>query len=499
MDQLSIKDLLQQGETSSTIIHGWVRYARKQSKLCFVHIYDGSSSEDLHCVFLREHFSPEIWNQIKKLNGGCSVRLEGKMVKSQGEGQDIELLVSGFICYGKCDLKTYPIVPKKDYTMQYLRQYPHLRFRSKTIQAITRIADTLAFATRSFYRTHGFIWLRTPLITASDCEGAGECFEISSDARHQMALAGEASREIMRIEAGEKLSDDDKQKRQVMIDAKKHFFGKQAFLTVSGQLDAESAACGLSKVYTFGPTFRAENSDTYRHLAEFWMVEPEMAFTELDGDMKLAQAYVQFCLQMVLDDHSDDLEYLEKNQTDDHSKGLIKRLKTICSASFPRVTYSEAIKLLQQEVKDGIEFEISEIVWGMDLKSEHEKHLVQKCFDGQPIIVHAYPSEIKAFYMHENEIDADQHKTVAAMDMLVPGIGELIGGSQREIRIDILLSKMEAAGLDPEDYKEYLDLRKYGNVPHSGFGLGFERLIMLATGTHHIRDVIPFPRAVGLI
>lgn len=486
-----VKQILETGSGRTVTARGWFRYLRKQSKQIFGHLYDGSSHTDLQCVFLKTNLPEETWNMAKSMDNGSCVELVGDMVDSPARGQDYELIVKELILYGQCDMSEYPLVPKKGFTFDYYRQFLHLRPRVKVMQSIMRIRATLDYATHEFFRKNGYLRLHTPCITASDCEGAGETFEVNSLSRYKMSLRHHAT------ELEEAQSEDERKRLESALEAKKFFFGQPAFLTVSGQLDAEAYACGMGRVYTFGPTFRAENSNTYRHLAEFWMIEPEMAFMTLKEDMEVAQAYVQYCLQKVLEEHREDLIFLEEKQ--ENGAGLIERLERICQSDFPRVSYTSAIELLQTEVEKGVEFDENEIMWGMDLASEHEKHLVSVCFDGQPIVVHGYPSKIKAFYMHENEPDEQGRETVAAMDMLVPGIGELIGGSQREVRTDILEEKMKKAGLEVEQYRDYLDLRRYGNVPHSGFGLGFERLVMLATATHHIRDVIPFPRAVALI
>lgn len=537
MDHLTIKEHLQQGpQKKDIIVHGWLRYLRKQSKMMFGHIYDGSSAEDLQLIIDRSQFSDQQWVELKKLDTGSAVKLIGLMVDSPKEGQKYELQVLNYIIYGQCDMSKYPLVPKKDYPADYVRRYPHLRPRIKVTQSRMRIRSALDLATHLFFQNNGYLRLHTPVITGNDCEGAGEVFEVKSDARWKMSYerikqqqSNEVQEAIVETLENETNADQEntdqqqsKEELQSMIEKlnqtdqvldklskeerekleeKRKFFGKTAFLTVSGQLDAESYACGMGKVYTFGPTFRAENSVTYRHLAEFWMIEPEMAFMDIHEDMEVAQAYVQFCLTYVLDNFRSDLEFLEKSQDTESALGLVARLESIVKSDFPRVTYTKAIELLKAEVANkGLDiFENPEIEWGMDMASEHEKHLVKHCFNDQPIIVYQYPSAMKAFYMHENEPDEEGHQTVAAMDMLVPGIGELIGGSQREVRMDVLLKKMSDANLNPSDYQEYLDLREYGNVPHSGFGLGFERLVMLATGTHHIRDVIPFPRASGCI
>lgn len=486
----SIKNILLQGiQEKSVTAKGWIRYLRKQSKQVFGHMYDGSTFEDLQLVFIRDELEPEIWKLVKSLDNGSGVEVSGIIVNSPAKGQKYELKVINIIMHGKCDMNTYPLIPKKGYTMDYLRQYQHLRFRTKVMQCIFRIRSTLDFATHSFFHTQGYVRLHTPLITNSDCEGAGETFEVSSLSRYKNSLKHELENNLS------PKTEQEKKDHEAELEAKKFFFGQKAYLTVSGQLDGEAGACGMGKIYTFGPTFRAENSNTSRHLAEFWMVEPEMAFMDLKEVMKVAQIYIQTCIATILEKHRGDLEHLEKIQ---ENPKLITSLESIRDNDFPQISYTDAICMLQEQIEKGvIEFEENNIQWGMDMASEHEKHLV-KMF-GTPIIVYNYPSEIKAFYMHENEPDAQGRHTVAAMDMLVPGIGELIGGSQREVRLDVLEKKMQHIGLDLEEYSNYLDLRRYGNVPHSGFGLGFERLVMLATGTRHIRDVVPFPRAVGLI
>lgn len=471
---------------------GWFRYIRKQKNQAFAALSDGTSFQKLQCVFLKKSLPDDLWQTIIGLDNGSSVQVTGTLIESPAKGQTHELQVETLVVFGQCDQDEYPLSFKKGFKMDHLRQYLHLRARVEIIQCIMRIRSTLDYATHQFFQQQGYLRLHTPLITSSDCEGAGEVFEVSSDSRYKMSLMAEPQRDPPK-------SEQEKKDREAALEAKRLFFGKKAFLTVSGQLDGESYATAMSRIYTFGPTFRAENSVTYRHLAEFWMIEPEMAFMDLFQNMQVAQDYVQFCVQQVLEKHQDDLKFLEQKQENPSGglsgEGLVDRLTRIAESDFPRVSYTRAIELLQPHAT---KFEEQEIVWGMDMASEHEKFLVDHCFDGQPIIVYNYPSAIKSFYMYENDPDDQGRKTVAAMDMLVPGIGELIGGSQREDRYPLLLEKIKAAGLDPTDYQDYLDLRKYGNVPHSGFGLGFERLVMLATATHHIRDTIPFPRAVGL-
>ena len=491
MQAHTIKTLLEVGSDLKDEIRicGWFRYLRKQSKQIFGQLYDGSSFTDLQCVFLKSDMEEEQWLKIKSADNGSGVQLFGLMIDSPKDGQKFELKVSKIIIFGLCDMSSYPLVPKKGFTLEYYRQHQHLRSRAKIVQSITRISATLDFATHLFFKKFGFLRLRTPLITSSDCEGAGEAFEVISDSRQKMAT------KILEKQLEEKPHDSKEIKLlKQKLEEKKHFFGKPAYLTVSGQLHAETYACGMGRVYTFGPTFRAENSNTSRHLAEFWMVEPEMPFFDLQDNMQLAEEYVQFCIREVLGQNIEDLEFLEKGI----SPGLMAQLSVIADNKFIREPYSKAILSLQEHVKsEKIVFEDNNIFWGMDLGSEHEKYLVNGIHGGIPVILFDYPSAIKSFYMKENEIDDQGHQTVAAMDILVSGIGELIGGSQRETDLITLLEKMKDKGLDPAEYGQYLDLRRFGNVPHSGFGLGFERLIMLVTGVTNIRDTIPFPRYVG--
>jgi asparaginyl-tRNA synthetase len=402
---------------------------------------------------------PNYESEVLRLTTACSVRIAGELVRSEGKGQSVELQAHSVEVVGWVeDPDTYPMAPKR-HTREYLREFAHLRPRTNLIGAMTRVRNTLAQAIHRYFHEEGFMWIHTPIITANDCEGAGEMFRVST-----LDLAN--------------LPKDDRGE----VDFKSDFFGKQAHLTVSGQLNVESYCLAMSKVYTFGPTFRAENSNTRRHLAEFWMVEPELAFADLKDDAYCAEAFLKYIFRAVLNENGDDIAFF--NQFVD--KGCQKRLEDFVDADFEHLEYSDAIKRLEAS-GEKFEFPVS---WGIDLQSEHERYLTEKVI-GRPVAVLNYPKDIKAFYMRLN----DDEKTVAAMDILAPGIGELIGGSQREDRIDVLDARIQEMGLDIEDYWWYRDLRRYGSVPHAGFGLGFERAVMYATGIDNIRDVIPFPRA----
>merc|ERR1712232_593643 len=403
---------------------------------------------------------------------GASLKCTGVIVESQGKDQAVELRVDGqdheVVLFGGVDSKSYPM-SKKFHSTEFLRTIAHLRPRSNLIGSVARVRAALCQATHEFFRIRGFQYVHTPIITAADCEGAGEMFQVTT-------MLQDAEKN------GNKLPIDDKGQ----IDYSKDFFGKRTCMTVSGQLSVEAFCCCLSSVYTFGPCFRAENSHTSRHLAEFWMIEPELAFADLRDDMDCAEDYLKHCVRFLLEHNHEDLEFFEKQV----EPGLLKRLDNLIKEPFARVTYTEAIEILKKESSKA-KFEVP-VEWGIDLGSEHERYLTEKV-KKRPTIVYNYPKDIKAFYMRLN----DDEKTVAAMDLLVPQIGEVIGGSQREERLDVLDRRLEEMGLDPKDYWWYRDLRKYGSVPHSGFGLGFERLIMLCTGITNIRDVIPFPRYPG--
>lgn len=444
---------------SVVTICGWVR-TRRDSKagLSFVHLSDGSCFDPIQVV--AENSLPNYASEVQKLTAGCSLEVVGTVKESQGQGQKFEVLATSVRVIGWVeDPETYPMQPKA-HSMEYLREVAHLRPRSNTFGAIARTRNTASQAIHRFFHEQGFVWVNTPIITASDAEGAGQMFRVSTlDAANPP-----------RVEGG--------------IDWSKDFFGKQAYLTVSGQLNVEAYCLALSKVYTFGPTFRAENSNTTRHLAEFWMIEPEIAFATLKEDADLAEAFLKYVFRAVLNERQDDLKFFAERV----EKTALSRLEKLVEAPFERIDYTEAVKVLQA-AKKKFEFPVS---WGTDLQTEHERYLTEEHV-GRPVIVMNYPEQIKAFYMRLN----DDEKTVAAMDILAPGIGEIIGGSQREERLDVLEKRMAHHKLNPSDYKWYTDLRRYGSVPHAGFGLGFERLLVYITGLGNIRDAIPYPRVPG--
>ncbi|QIQ22261.1 asparagine--tRNA ligase [Zophobihabitans entericus] len=442
---------------STVTVQGWVR-TRRDSKagISFLAVYDGSCFSPIQAVI--ESNLPNYQQDVLRLTTGCSVRVTGKIVESQGQGQQFELQASQVEVMGLVeDPDTYPMAAKR-HSIEYLREVAHLRARTNIVGAVTRIRHTLAQAIHQFFDEQGFFWISTPIITASDTEGAGEMFRVST-----LDLANLP-----------KTPKDD-------VDFDKDFFGREAFLTVSGQLNVETYACALSKVYTFGPTFRAENSNTTRHLAEFWMIEPEVAFADLNDVAGLAEKMLKHVFKVVLERRADDMQFFAEHV----DKEAITRLEQFVSSDFAQIDYTDAIEIL---LASGQKFE-NPVSWGIDLSSEHERFLAEKHFKA-PVVVKNYPKDIKAFYMRMNE----DGKTVAAMDVLAPGIGEIIGGSQREERLDKLDERMLAMGLNKEDYWWYRDLRRYGTVPHAGFGLGFERLIAYITGIQNVRDVIPFPR-----
>ncbi|MBD1391292.1 asparagine--tRNA ligase [Neiella sp. HB171785] len=439
-------------------VKGWIR-TRRDSKagISFLAIHDGSSFDAVQAVVPNELDNYQ--SEVTKLTTGCSVAVTGKVVESPGKGQSFELNAIEVNVLGWVeDPDTYPMAPKR-HSMEYLREHAHLRARTNVGGAVTRVRNCLAQAIHRFFHEQGYVWVSTPIITASDCEGAGEMFRVST-----LDLEN-----LPRTDKG-------------AIDFEQDFFGKESFLTVSGQLNAETYACALSKVYTFGPTFRAENSNTSRHLAEFWMVEPEVAFADLDDVAKLAEGMLKYAFKAVLAERADDMAFFAQRI----DKDAVARLERFVDSDFVQVDYTDAVDIL---LKCDKKFEYP-VEWGIDLQSEHERYLAEEHFNA-PVVVKNYPKDIKAFYMRMNE----DGKTVAAMDVLAPGIGEIIGGSQREERLDVLDARLAEMGLDKEDYSWYRDLRRYGTVPHSGFGLGFERLVSYVTGMANIRDVIPFPRA----
>lgn len=452
-----IAEILRNGQPDEAVtVQGWVRTKRVLKEFAFVELNDGSSMANLQVVLNPD--LPDWESVLKLLNTGASLEVAGVLVESPAKGQRIELKASEVKVYGEADPETYPL-QKKRHSFEFLRTIGHLRSRTNTFGAVFRVRNACAWAIHKFFQERGFMWIHTPVITASDCEGAGEMFAVTSL----------------------DLKDVPRTDKQA-VDYSKDFFGKPAFLTVSGQLEAEVMAMAFGNVYTFGPTFRAENSNTSRHLAEFWMVEPEMAFCDLQGDMDLAEAFLKYIFKHVLETCPEDMEFF--NQRIDNS--VLATADNIINSQFERVTYTEAIRLLEKADKT-FEYPVS---WGLDLQSEHERYLAENLFK-KPAIVTDYPVGIKAFYMRLNE----DEKTVAAMDILAPKIGEIVGGSQREERLDVLERRIKAQGLDIENYWWYMDLRRYGTVPHAGFGLGFERLVQFMTGMANIRDVIPFPRA----
>jgi asparaginyl-tRNA synthetase len=439
-------------------VKGWIRTIRNQKKFIFIEVNDGSTLSNLQ-VIADQNLS-NYQEVVSKLTTGSSVAVRGKIVESPGAKQSIEVHAQELKLIGCCDPENYPL-QKKRHSFEFLRSIAHLRPRTNTLGAVTRVRNTLAYATHSFFQERGFIYIHTPIITASDCEGGGKMFQVTTL----------NSLRPPRDEKGD-------------IDHSLDFFGKEAYLTVSGQLNGEIYACAMSDIYTFGPTFRAENSHTSRHLAEFWMIEPEMAFADINDNMDVAESYLKYIFKSVLDTNHEDMDLFDRFIC----PGIRKKVEMVIEQPFTRITYTEAIDILSG---NGKTFEFP-ILWGGDLQSEHERFLCEEYFKN-PVIVRDYPSTLKAFYMRANE----DGKTVAAMDVLVPGIGEIIGGSQREERHDVLIEKMNLLNLNKKDYWWYLELRKYGTVPHAGFGAGFERLVQFITGMENIRDVIPFPRYPG--
>ncbi len=462
--RIKIKDIKHPISGAPTLIgheatvKGWIRTVRNQKTFTFIEVNDGSTLSNFQVIVTPD--VPGYNNLINQVTTGAAISATGIIVESPAAGQNLEMQASSLSVVGKCDAETYPL-QKKRHTFEYLRTIAHLRPRTNTLGAITRIRNAMSFATHLFFQNRGFLYVQTPIITGSDCEGAGKMFRVTTlnPANPPKNLKGE-------------------------IDYTQDFFSKPAYLTVSGQLNAEIYASALSDIYTFGPTFRAENSNTSRHLAEFWMIEPEIAFADINDDMDLAEAYLKFVLKYTLENCSEDLEFFHKHI----SPGLIERLQHVINTPFERTTYTFAIRILEKSNKT-FEFPVK---WGLDLQSEHERFLAEEYF-AKPVIITDYPKQIKAFYMRGNE----DNKTVAAMDVLVPKIGEIIGGSQREERLSVLEAKLKEVGLPVEEYWWYLELRKYGSVPHAGFGVGFERLVQFTTGMENIRDVIPFPRFPG--
>ena len=451
-----IAKLIKDGQPEQQVeVAGWVRTKRESKQaFAFLELNDGSSMAGLQVIV--DDSVPGFAESIKAITTGASVRVAGELKESPGKGQSIELHAAELTVLGTADAQTYPL-QKKRHSFEFLREIAHLRPRTNTFGAIARVRNALCAAVHNFFQARGFLYIHTPVITTSDCEGAGTMFQVTTLDLAKLAQV------------------------KTEIDYGQDFFGKQASLTVSGQLEAETFASSVGDCYTFGPTFRAENSNTSRHLAEFWMIEPEMAFADLQDDMKLGQEFVQYLVKYTMEECAEDLELFAQFV----DKNLMTTLDNIVNNDFIRLPYTEAITILEQS---GKKFEF-DVAWGKDLQSEHERFLTEEHFK-QPVIVYDYPKDIKAFYMRMN----DDEKTVAAMDILVPAIGEIIGGSQREERYDVLKKRINDMNFDEADYWWYLDTRKYGTAPHAGFGLGFERLLMLVTGVSNIRDVIPFPR-----
>lgn len=449
-----IKELLAMQPGDEVVAKGWVRTKRGNKNINFIALNDGSTINNIQVVCDMQAFDEEM---MKSITTGACLRVQGNLVESVGSGQAVEIQAKDILVYGTADPKTYPL-QKKGHTLEFLRSIAHLRPRTNTFGAVLRIRHAMAFAIHKFFNDKGFVYLHTPLITASDCEGAGAMFQVTT------------------LDMNNPPRNEDGG-----IDYTQDFFGRMTSLTVSGQLEGELGAMALGQIYTFGPTFRAENSNTPRHLAEFWMIEPEMAFYEIEDNMDLAEEFIKYCVRYALDNCMDDLRFLN----DMFDKGLIERLQGVIDTDFARITYTEGVDIL---LKSGKNFEYP-VSWGVDLQSEHERYLVEEHYK-RPVIVTDYPKDIKAFYMKQN----DDGKTVRGMDVLFPKIGEIIGGSQREEDLDKLNRRIAELGMDTRNLQWYIDTRRFGTAPHSGFGLGFERLLLFVTGMANIRDVIPFPR-----
>lgn len=470
-----IKAILHSEETRyDVVIKGWVRSFRNNQ---FIAVNDGSCLDNVQVV-IDNHKMPE--ETLKKITSGASIMVKGKVVPSQGKGQKVEVTADTLEILGVCDPESYPLQLKNRPSLEYLREIAHLRFRTNTFGAVFRVRHALAYAVHDFFHKRGFIYLHSPIITASDAEGAGEMFRVTTLDLEQLP----------RDEDGN-------------VDFRQDFFGHSANLTVSGQLEAELAAMALSEVYTFGPTFRAENSNTARHLAEFWMIEPEVAFNDLKDNADLAEAFIKYLIQFVLEHNREDLEFLQQRQLDEEKQkpqqersemALLEKLRFVLAQPFERITYTQAIDILLDSKPYKKKQFRYDVAWGVDLQSEHERYLVEKHFK-KPVIVTDYPKDIKSFYMRLN----DDGRTVAAMDILAPGIGEIVGGSQREERLEVLESRMQEMNIPVEEMHWFLDTRRFGTAPHAGFGLGFERMVQFVAGMTNIRDVIPFPRTPGNI
>ena len=452
-----VKDLLEMQAGQKVLAKGWVRTKRGNKEIAFIALNDGSTIKNVQVVVNKDENTNAI---LAKVTTGACISVYGELVESVGAGQDLEIKAETLEVIGECDPVRYPL-QKKDTSFEYLRSVAHLRARTNTFGAVFRLRSQMAFAIHQYFHDKGFVYLNTPLITESDCEGAGQMFQVTT-----LDLNN-----VPKNKKGE-------------VDFSKDFFGKQTSLTVSGQLEGELGATAVGEIYTFGPTFRAENSNTPRHLAEFWMVEPEMAFYDIKDNMDLAEEFIKYLVSWALENCIDDIRFLN----DKYDEGLIERLRSVIGTEFVRLEYTEGIRILEEAAKNGVQFEYP-VYWGVDLQSEHERYLVEKHFK-KPVILTGYPKEIKAFYMKQD----DNGKTVRAMDVLFPKIGEIIGGSEREWSLEKLENRIGELGMSRNNLEWYIDTRRFGSVPHSGFGLGFERLLLFVTGMSNIRDVIPFPR-----
>ena len=457
LKRTKIKALLASEPGARVLAKGWVRTKRGNKQVKFIALNDGSTIHNIQIVAEAERFDEEL---LKRITTGASLAVSGQLVASMGSGQSVEIQADEIEVLGDCDPMRFPL-QKKDTTLEYLRSVAHMRLRTNTFGAVLRIRNAMAFAIHKFFNEKGFVYLHTPLITESDAEGAGDMFQVTTMDLKSIPLDKKGN-----------------------VDFSKDFFGKKTSLTVSGQLEGELGATAVGEIYTFGPTFRAENSNTPRHLAEFWMIEPEMAFYDIEDNMVLAEEFVKYLVQYALDNCMDDLKFLN----DKYDDGLIERMRSVLGIAFERVTYTRAVEILEKAIADGVQFEYP-VHWGTDFQSEHERYLVEKYFR-KPVILIDFPKDIKAFYMKQNE----DGRTVRGMDVLFPKIGEIIGGSEREASLEKLEQRIDELGMSRKNLEWYIDTRRYGSVPHSGFGLGFERLLLFVTGMANIRDVIPFPR-----
>ena len=461
MKRMKIKELLGMQPGVEVLAKGWVRTKRGNRQVKFIALNDGSTINNIQVVANAELFDEELF---KRITTGASLAVKGELVASIGSGQHVEIQAKEIEVIGECDPMRFPL-QKKDTSLEYLRSVAHMRLRTNTFGAVLRIRHAMAFAIHKFFNDKGFVYLHTPLITESDAEGAGDMFQVTTMDLKNIPLDKKGN-----------------------VDFSKDFFGKKTSLTVSGQLEGELGATAVGEIYTFGPTFRAENSNTPRHLAEFWMIEPEMAFYDINDNMVLAEEFVKYLVQYALDNCMDDLQFLNNK----YDEGLIERLRSVLGIEFQRLTYTDAVEILEEAVRNGVQFEFP-VSWGTDFQSEHERYLVEKHF-GKPVILTDFPMAIKAFYMKQNEACAPGRETVRGMDVLFPKIGEIIGGSEREASLEKIEKRITDLGMSRKNLEWYIDTRRFGTVPHSGFGLGFERLLLFVTGMANIRDVIPFPR-----